>query len=254
MHPRRRQVIEAYAKSGLLQEQEADDVLSVIDFYGPDFFELMGMLYANAGMFICALRWYREYIQILEAKPRDATSPEEDAVYAGVGYGLYSLGLFEEAIAWSKSCLGTLAILDVVCRELIEYEAQLDGGALRATERAAGRTRFTIAAVDPRQASQSRARLGTAMKKMAPRGDFYFDWVEKDKPAPEIQPEGYPFRADRDSSELPSHKMNLIFATCARADDLNERGFFSEARRLLSEAVLIEPAADCIQRRLKGLL
>src|SRR5437899_12767803 len=53
----RSEVIEAYVKCGLLPEAEADDVKSVIDYFGADFFELMGLVYANAGMFICSLRW-----------------------------------------------------------------------------------------------------------------------------------------------------------------------------------------------------
>ena len=121
----RQQVIEAYAQSGLLPETDAAHVLSVIDFFGPDFYELMGMVYANAGMFICALRWYREYIQFLEVHPPDANvGAESESVYPSVGYCLYSLGLFEEAIAWTKSCIGPLALADAVSRNLVEYEAQ----------------------------------------------------------------------------------------------------------------------------------
>ena len=250
----RQQVTEAYARAGLLPETEAADLISVIDFFGPDFFELMGMLYANAGMFICALRWYREYLQIQEARPpEEGSGAEHEGAYASVGYSLYALGLFEEAIAWSKSCLGSQAIADVVCRALIEYEAQLQGGALRAVERAAGRTRFTIGASDPAQASQSSPRLKQAMKAVIPHGEFYLDWVRLDTPAPEIRPGDYPFRVERDAGERTRHKLNLIFATCARADDLVERGFSAEAKRLLGEAALWEPDAGCIQERLKSI-
>src|SRR5712671_4755 len=97
----RRDVIDAYAKCGLLPEVEADNVKSVIGYFGADFFELMGLVYANAGMFICALRWYREFIAELEGKPRpglDRESVDGESVYASVGYCLYSLGLFAEAI------------------------------------------------------------------------------------------------------------------------------------------------------------
>src|SRR5262245_37274872 len=59
----RNEVIEVYARFGLLPKLEAEAVRSSIDFYGADFFELMGLVYANAGMFICALRWYREFIR-----------------------------------------------------------------------------------------------------------------------------------------------------------------------------------------------
>jgi len=250
----RQQVIEAYAKSGLLPEKEAADVMSVIDFFGPDFFELMGMIYANAGMFVCALRWYREFIQILEAHPPDAASgAESESVYPGIGYCLYSLGLFEEAIAWTKSCIGPLAMADVVCRNLIEYEAQSEGGAIKAMERAGPRVRYTVSAFDPAHASQIAPRLKTAMHAALPLVTFYMDWVGVDSPAPEIQPEGYPFRVERDSSDLPRHKMNLIFATCARADDLVARGFSVEAKRLLQEAALLEPGASCLQERLKSI-
>ena len=51
----RREVIDAYVKCGLLAAVEADNVKSVIDYFGADFFELMGLVYANAGMFISFL-------------------------------------------------------------------------------------------------------------------------------------------------------------------------------------------------------
>src|SRR5205085_12399653 len=96
----RREVIEAYGKCGLLPEVEADNVKSVIDYFGADFFELMGLVYANAGMFICALRWYRELIVELETKSPDSRSDQESD-YASVVYCLYSLGLFADAVSWS---------------------------------------------------------------------------------------------------------------------------------------------------------
>ena len=133
----RRDVIDAYVKCGLLPEVEAENVKSVIDYFGVDFFELMGLVYANAGMFICSLRWYREFIAELESNPRSGLDGE--SVYAGVGYCLYSLGLFAEAISWSKSCIGPRLISDVVCQALMNYEAQLTGGTIRSIERAASR-------------------------------------------------------------------------------------------------------------------
>ena len=64
---------------------------------------------------------------------------------------------------------------------------------------------------------------------------------------------GYPFRLVVDSNNLPRHKMNLLFALVAQADDLTARGFVAEARRLLQEAVLLEPGADFVSDRIKAL-
>src|ERR1043166_561270 len=61
-------VLAAYRRCDLLPAADADNLKSVIDYFGADFFELMGLVYANAGMFICALRWYREFIVELETK------------------------------------------------------------------------------------------------------------------------------------------------------------------------------------------
>src|SRR6266404_6027910 len=129
----RREVIDAYVKCGMLPEVEADNVKSAIDYFGFDFFELMGMVYANAGMFICALRWYREFIAELEANPRSGLDSE--SVYASVGYCLYSLGLFAEAISWSKSCMGPRPMADALCRALINYEVEPSGGVIQTIER-----------------------------------------------------------------------------------------------------------------------
>src|SRR5262249_41062527 len=63
----RREVIEAYVRCDLIQEEEAGHVKSVIDYYDAEFFELMGTVYANEDMYICALRWYREFIHKLES-------------------------------------------------------------------------------------------------------------------------------------------------------------------------------------------
>jgi hypothetical protein len=124
----------------------------------------MGDSYANAGMFICALRWYRESVTKLE--PNVASDWPD--VYTSVGYCLYAPGLFAEAVAWSRSCIGPGQMVDTVNRALINYEAQLQGGCLRAIERAAGRTRYTASAFDPTQASQLTPRLKLAMNTFAP--------------------------------------------------------------------------------------
>jgi hypothetical protein len=63
----------------------------------------------------------------------------------------------------------------------------------------------------------------------------------------------YPFRVERDSSSLPRHKLNLIFATCAQADALVERGLSAEAQRLLYEIALLEPQAGIVRDRIKAL-
>ena len=70
-------IIDAYARCGLLSTEDAGHVKSVLDLYAADFFDLMGLVYANAGMHICALRWYRECIRGLEA-PRSGPQPGLD--------------------------------------------------------------------------------------------------------------------------------------------------------------------------------
>ena len=247
----RRAVVDAYLKCGLLEQTEASNLKSVIDLFGFDFFDLMGLVYANAGMFICALRWYREFVAELETNPRSGLDSE--SVYASVGYCLYGLGLFAEAITWSKSCIGPRPTADAVCQALINYEAQLSGGAIRAVESAASRTGYTVSAFEEASASQASPRLKAAMTAFAPFQEVYISWVNTNTPPPEIEPDGYPFRVERDSSSLPRHKMNLIFATCGQADALVERGYTVEARRLLYEAALLEPRAVMVWDRIKAL-
>ena len=252
----RRGVIDAYVKCGLLPEEEAGHVKSVIDYFGVDFFELMGLVYANAGMFLCALRWYREFIAELEANSRsglDRESVDGESVYASVGYCLYSLGLFAEAISWSKSCIGPRLITDAVCQALTSYEAELTGGTIRSIERAGPRTRYTLSALDLVRASQNTPRLKAAVNAFAPFQDIYIDWVSHEAPAPAIPPDGYPFKLEVDASSLPRHKMNLIFATCGQADALIEKGYHHEAKRLLSEALMLEPEANVLLERLNGM-
>jgi hypothetical protein len=245
-------VVEEYRRCGLLPAADADNLKPVIDFFGADFFELMGLVYANAGMFICALRWYREFITELETRNPNCCSDNE-SVYGSVGYCLYSLGLFAEAISWSKSCIGPCATADAVCRALIKYEAEPAGGMLCSIERSGPRTRYTVSAFDPAHASQTTPRLKAAMKSFAPFQEIYLDWIGNDAPAPEIQPGGYPFKVEVDGSSLPRHKMNLLFATCGQADALIEKGCIAEAKRLLFEAAMLEPEADFIQDRIKAL-
>jgi tetratricopeptide (TPR) repeat protein len=247
----RRAVIDAYAANGLMSPEDAANVKSVIDYFGSNFFELMGMVYANAGIFICALRWYRECIAVLETQKPDP-GLDHESVYASVGYCLYSLGMFEEAIAWTKSCIGSQATTDIVGRTLVDYEAQQAGGHLRATERATNRTRYTIAVPDSENMPEIADRLKVALDAFAPFQEVYIDRVNPETPLPEIG-EGYPFRLERDNSPYLRHKMNLLFATAAQADALAAKGHTAEALRLLSEAVLLEPNADFIQERIKGL-
>jgi tetratricopeptide (TPR) repeat protein len=245
-------VVEEYSRCGLLEEADARDLRSVIDFFGADFFDLMGLVYANAGRFRCALRWYRELINRLETQNPNSCSDTE-SVYASVGYCLYSLGLFDEAVAWSKACIGPRQTADTVCRALIEYEAQLAGGTIRTIERTGPRTRYTVSSFEPELAIQITARLKVAMKAVAPFQEVYLDWISHDSPKPEIQPDGYPFKAEFDVGTLVRHKMNLIFATCAQADALVARGYQLEAKRLLCETAMIEPDAAIVAERLRAL-
>ena len=248
----RRRVIEAYSRCGLLPEADAANLISVIDYFEADFFDLMGLVYANAGMFRCALRWHRESIKELETQNPNFCL-ENESVFASVGYCLYSLGLFEEAILWSKACLGPRQTADTVCRALIAYEAQVAGGALRSTEKSGPRIKYTVATFDAANVSHTVPRLKAAMNAFAPFLDFYMDWTTLESPIPEPWPEGYPFQAEFDGSNLQRHKMNLIFATCNHADALIKKGYIQEAKRLLWEAAMVEPEAPCIQDRIKLL-
>ena len=246
-------VTEAFGHCGLLPTEDVAGLKPVLDFFDGEFdfefFELMGDVYANAGMFINALRWYRESI----AKMVPGTASDWVDVYASVGYGLYALGLYPEAVLWSKACIGPRQTADTVCRALIDYDAQLQGGCVRGVERATNRTRYTASALDPAQANQITPRLNLAMHSFAPFQEMHLAWISSESPMPEIQPEGYPFQAERDGGALPRHRINLIFALCGQADELIGRGFISEAKRLLWEAALLEPQADFIQERLKRM-
>jgi hypothetical protein len=264
----RREVIDAYARCGLLSAEVASHVKSAIDLYGADFFELMGLVYANAGIYICALRWYREFIR--EAEALGVTALDDEGVDASVGYCLYALGLFEEAIAWTKSCVGPRLLADMHCETWLDQEARQVGGRLRAVERAAGRTRYTLSASDPASASQATPQLKTALKTLAPGQEIYMDWIGADaslptylashesrtgdEPLPEGEARFDSFKVVRDASNLPRHKLNLLFATCAQADALVESGHPAEAGQLLSEAALLEPAAGFIRDRIQVLL
>ena len=250
----RRGVVETFRQCGLLSADEATNLLPVVDYFGADFFELMGDVYANSGMFICAIRWYREFIAELESqKPNPGSVPDTGSVYASVGYCLYSLGLYAEAIAWSKSCIGPEQMADTVCRALINYEAQLQGGCVRRVERATNRARYTVGVFDPAQAIKLTPRLKLAMTSFAPFQENYIDWASSETPAPEVQPEGYPFQPERETGNLTRHRMNLLFATAYQADALIASGHAGEAKRLLLEAAMLEPRADFIQERLMML-
>jgi|ERR1051326_379370 tetratricopeptide (TPR) repeat protein len=245
-------VAEAFGQCGLLSASDVASLELVIDPFETDFFEFMGEVYANAGMFICALRWYREFIADLEAH-RPNTASDSESVYASVGYCLYSLGLYPEAIAWSKSCIGPRQTADTVTRALINYEAQLQGGCVQAIERMSSRIRYTVSTFDPAQTVQLTPRLKLAITTLAPFQEVYIDWINADAPAPKIQPGDYPFQAERDGGALTRHRMNLIFALCAQADALTDRGYAAEAKQLLFEAALLEPEAGFVRDRLHGL-
>ena len=248
----RQGVIDTYARSGLLTAADAENVKSVIDFYDADFFELMAESYANAGMFKCALRWLRESIARLETGQPPAVSSDTASVYADAGYCLYSLGLQAEAIAWSKSCLGPRGAGEAIARALIAYEAELVGGAIKAVERVGPRTRYTVSSWDLEKSNQLSPRLAAAMKATAPFQHISIDWIGAETTAPEIPPGGYPFQHEMDGGSLVRHKMNLIFSTCALADELTGRGNVMEARRVLAEAAILAPEAGVIRERLRA--
>jgi len=91
------------------------------------------------------------------------------------------------------------------------------------------------------------------MAAFIPFRDIYIDVVPHGSTEPELEPDGYPFRVERDSGSLPRHKMNLIFATCGQADALLQGGYVAEAKRLLLEAAMLEPAAAFVRERIEAL-
>jgi hypothetical protein len=248
----RRRLVDEYLRCGLLDATDAANLKTGLDFFDTDFFEMMGLAYANAGIFRCALRWYCEPIRELEDRKLNLRSDEE-SVYASIGYCLYSLGLFEEAISWSKSCIGPRAMADMLCQSLIAYEVEPAGGMIRLIERMASRTRYTVSAPGRTDVSDTDSRLKTAMAAFAPFQEIYVDWVSSETPSPVLQPDGYPFKAELDGGSLLRHKMNLIFATCCQADALIDKGYELEAKRLLCEAALVEPEAGIVWERLRAL-
>lgn len=251
-------VVDALGQSGLLSEADVTNVTQgLVDSheaeFNAEFFEFMGDTYANAGMFICALRWYRELIAELEGEHMELLSNFED-VYASVGYCLYSLDLYPEAIMWSKSCIGPRQTVDTVIRALIDYEAQLLGANLQSVERAANRTRYTVVGnFDDEQVKQVVPRLEQAISWYRPFQETYLDLIRSDAAPPPDEAEGYPFGVERDIGPMIRHRMNLIFALCAQADELIERGFQAPAKELLLEAALLEPKAQFIRDRLDAL-
>lgn len=246
-------VLEAFVQCGVLSPEDLGNLKLIVDDFGADFFDFMGETYANAGIFICALRWHREYLAVLEAQAPGVRSDAEDA-YASVGYCLYALGLFAEAIAWTKSCIGPDLMEMTIGGVLTDYQAQCFGGRLLATERAVNRTRFTAStAQDAEVTRQGALQLKAAMKRFAPFQEVYFDWISADAPAPQKPAASYPFRFELDNGCLPRHKMNLLFSLCGQADELFTCGFAVQAKRLLQEASLLEPQAGFVQEKLKAL-
>jgi tetratricopeptide (TPR) repeat protein len=244
-------VVEAFSQCGLLSSEEVANLRPVIDFFDADFFELMGDVYANARMFRCALRWHRELVRHLESTVNAGLRTDYEDVYASVGYCLYALGLFEEAIAWSKACIGPRQVADTVSRALIAYEAAPGGCALRMVQRAGPRVRYSVSGFDAAFTSQCTPRLRSAMATIAPFHEVYMDWMTAEWKVPE--PVGYPFQSEFDGTTLVRHRMNLIFATCGRADALMAKGFSEEAKRLLNEVYVMEPEADCVEERIRLL-
>jgi hypothetical protein len=248
----RREVVDEYSRCGLLARADASELRSVLDFFDADFFELMGLVYANAGMFRCALRWQRELIHRLETQNSNSRS-DEASVYADVGYCLYSLGLFEEAISWSRSCIGPRVMADAICRALIACKTQSVGGVIRGIERSGPRTRYTVSSSDAAKVRESVFPILNTMKIVAPFADIYIDSIGGEAAMPGVEPGGHPFRSELDGGSLIRHKMNLLFASCGRADALLAEGCVPEAKRLLLEAAMLEPEGDMIQARLDAL-
>jgi tetratricopeptide (TPR) repeat protein len=247
-------VVEGFGRCNLLSTADVASLRPVADFFDADFFEFMGESYANAGMFICALRWYREFIAELETR-RPQILSENESVYASVGYCLYSLGLYSEGITWSKSCIGARQTVEMMSRTLIEYELQQHGGSIRGVERAANRTRYTVSASDSAQANLLIPRLKDAFDWFKPIQETYIDWVSPTATQPQRQ-----FDDESQSTfnrqlfePLARHHMNLIFCLCGHADELTTRGYTAEAKRLLLEAALLEPKAEFVRDKLNSM-
>jgi len=92
------------------------------------------------------------------------------------------------------------------------------------------------------------------MHAISPFQDVYIDWINQETSNAEMSHEGYPFKAEYDAGSLLRHKLNLICASCGQADVLIARGYNLEAKRLLSEAAILEPAADIVWEKLNALL
>jgi hypothetical protein len=121
-------------------------------------------------------------------------------------------------------------------------------------ERAANRTRYTVmGSFDDEQVKEVVPRLEQAISWYRPFQESYLDLIRSDSPALPDDPEGYPFGVERDIGPMIRHRMNLIFALCAQADELNERGYQALAKELLLEASLLEPRAEFIRERLNVL-
>jgi hypothetical protein len=247
-------VVEAFGLCNLLAASDVASLKPVIDSFDADFFEFMGEIYANAGMFICALRWYREFIADLETRRPQIVSDRE-SVYASVGYCLYSLGLYPEGITWSKSCIGARHTVEMMSRTLIEYEMQSQGGSIWSIEQAANRTRYTVTASDPTQASLLTARLKQSLTAFAPIQETYIDWrnPEATMPNPQSDDDSLSILNHQFFEPLARHQMNLIFCLCGHADELTARGYTAEAKRLLLEAALLEPKAEFVRDRLNSI-
>jgi hypothetical protein len=244
-------VLEAFRQCGLLSAEEMLHMRSALEDLGADFFEFMGEAYANANLFICALRWYLEWIEVLETQTPNARSDTED-VYASVGYCLYSLGLFNEAITWTKSCVGPGLLADLVGAALTDFQAQLAGGRLLATERAGGRTRYVASTQASEFTNECTPRLKSALNDLIPFQESYLSWLAADAPVPAMPSEGYPFRVVLSSNPLLRHKMNLLFALAAQATDLAGAGRIAESERLWQEIAMLEPQAERVLRGTTG--
>jgi tetratricopeptide (TPR) repeat protein len=218
-----------------------------------DFIEEMGLVYANAGIYRCALRWHHELIAMLESENSSHRS-DDCNVYAHVGYCLYSLGLFQEAIAWSRSCIGITPMEEAICHALIDYESQINGGMIRMVERSGSRVRYTVNSTDPIKSCHINKRLADAFQKYVP---FIMlvevDWINQEADNDKTSPKEFIFKPEYGGGIYQNHKRNLIFSLCALAETLVNNGCINEAKRLLQEAAMLEPEVTFIWERIKNL-
>lgn len=251
----RAKVISAYTSENFLDDATAKGLLEFIDFFDTDFYELIGELYSNAGMFRCALRWYHEYIR--QTETTENTASDLDAAYASVGYCLYSLGLYSECIAWTKSCMGAWPFFDSIAKAVLRTHFGIREKVEVKTERAWNSTLWTVRGrfkpSELERFSVRAERIAEFLQTVIPRHRVRVN-VEDNYPGPfTSESHGYPFNPHFDGNPSSRHKMNFLISSFSFAEVLVANGQTAEATGLLREALEIEPEAVFVRKKLETL-